>query len=176
MSNSTFITFSGREIDLVDVQPEQICINDIAAGLGKTCRFSGQIRRFYSVAQHSIILSKIVPDRLKKVALLHDASEAYLQDVIKPLKNLLGSSYTDIENKFEHAIFDRFGLDFDLLLEIKPYERFVYEQECKCFREGKEEEWIEWMRTEVKIFPSFLDWRQGEVLFHARYVELFAKG
>ena len=175
MSNSTFITFSGREIDLADVQPEQIAINDISAGLSKICRFSGQINRFYSVAQHSVILSKIVPDRLKKVALLHDASEAYLQDIIKPLKNLLGESYTDIETKFEHAIFDRFGLDYELLKDIKPYERFVFEQECKCFREGKEDKWIEWMKNEVKIYPSFWDWKQGEVLFHVRYVELFAK-
>jgi uncharacterized protein len=175
VSDSTFITYSLIEIDLANIQPEQITIKDISAGLSKICRFSGQITRFYSVAQHSVILSKIVPERLKKVALLHDASEAYLQDIIKPLKNLLGESYTNLENKFEHAIFDRYGLDYDLLKEIKPYERFVYEQECKCFRQGNEEEWVKWLKNDVKMFPSFWDWRQSEVLFHTRFVELFSK-
>ena len=175
MSNSTFITYSLVEIDLANIQPEQITIQDISAGLSKICRFSGQITRFYSVAQHSVILSKIVPDNLKRVALLHDASEAYLQDIIKPLKNLLGDSYTKLEEQFTHAIFDRYGLDYELLKEIKPYERFVFEQECKCFREGKEDEWVKWLKNDVKMFPSFWDWRQGEVLFHTRFVELFSR-
>ena len=175
MGEYSFITFSGREVNLAEIKPEEISINDISAGLSKICRFSGQINRFYSVAQHSVILSKIVPERLKKVALLHDASEAYIQDIIKPLKNLLGESYTSIERKFEEAIFERFAIDIALLPEIKPFERFLYEQECKCFRQGNDTDWHTWMKSDVKIYPSFWDWRQGEALFFARYVQLFDK-
>lgn len=72
--------------DPLHPDPDLIDIRDIAQGLGHTCRFNGQVVNFYSVAQHSIMVSKIVPDEYRLHALLHDAAEAYLGDVVRPLK------------------------------------------------------------------------------------------
>lgn len=98
-----------------------ICLTDIAQGLANTCRFGGQMQKFYSVAQHSILVTMLAPPELQKAALLHDAAEAYLGDIIKPLKNMI-SGYAEIETAFERVIFKKFGVDFDLLKEIKPYD------------------------------------------------------
>ena len=63
-------------------------IEDIAHGLAFQCRFNGQTGTFYSVAQHSLMVMSLVPEELQFAALLHDAAEAYLGDMVKPLKNL----------------------------------------------------------------------------------------
>ncbi len=79
-------TFSGKKFHFLDPQPEEIDIVDIARALSLTCRFAGQCKDFYSVAQHSIMVAKIVPEEYKLHALLHDASEAYLPDIPRPIK------------------------------------------------------------------------------------------
>lgn len=104
-------TNSGNKIDLIDPQLDQITINDIASSLSKICRFNGQIKHFYSVAEHSIYVASLVPERLKLQALLHDAAEAYICDIPTPLKVLLGNCYTDIEQGLEHAIGAKFGVE-----------------------------------------------------------------
>lgn len=105
-------TVSGRRIDLRDPQPDAFTLEDIAHGLGNVCRFSGQTRQFYSVAQHSIMVAELVPPEARLAALLHDASEAYIQDVPAPLKALL-PEYAIIEQRIEAAIAARFGLPDD---------------------------------------------------------------
>jgi len=81
-------TFSGRQFWPLDPRPEDICILDIAYALSKTCRFNGHCRKFYSVAEHSYIVSFHVPDEFALWGLLHDASEAYVGDVPRPMKQL----------------------------------------------------------------------------------------
>jgi 5'-deoxynucleotidase YfbR-like HD superfamily hydrolase len=81
-------TVSGIEMDLLNPTPEMIDINDIAHSLGMQCRFGGHVSMFYSVAQHSVFVAGKAPAELRKHALLHDAAEAYLQDITAPLKNI----------------------------------------------------------------------------------------
>lgn len=88
------LTFTGRRAWPLDPRPEDICIEDIAHALALTCRFTGHCREFYSVAQHSVLVSHYVSDQggdagLQLAALLHDASEAYLPDVARPIKGRL---------------------------------------------------------------------------------------
>lgn len=106
---SWILTNSGKHFDLLDPPPDMIEILDIAHGLANLCRFSGHSRYFYSVAQHSAIASQIVSPEFAWEALLHDASEAYLGDVTRPLKQLL-PDYRAIERKVEGAIRAKFNL------------------------------------------------------------------
>lgn len=85
------LTFTGRRMWPLDPRPADICIEDIAHALSLTCRFTGHCREFYSVAQHSVLVSLYVKEHggdaaLQLAALLHDASEAYLPDVARPVK------------------------------------------------------------------------------------------
>jgi 5'-deoxynucleotidase YfbR-like HD superfamily hydrolase len=105
------ITKSGKKIDLLQPDPQEFSISDIAHALSHLCRFTGHTRRFYSVAQHSLMVSELVPQALAKEALLHDAAEAYIGDVSTPLKILL-PEYRSIEERIELAIHQRFQLDF----------------------------------------------------------------
>ncbi|HLO65303.1 MAG TPA: hypothetical protein VK165_20260 [Azonexus sp.] len=103
------LTASGKQFDPVDPQPEMIDLVDIAHGLAHECRFAGQCRRFYSVAQHSILASQIVAPEYALEALLHDAAEAYIKDIPSPIKRLL-PDYRALEAKVETVIRARFGL------------------------------------------------------------------
>jgi len=116
--NTKIQTYSGKILDFADPKPEMFCIQDIAVGLAHTCRFSGQTGRFYSVAQHSIMCVDLVADKYKLQALLHDASEAYMSDIVKPLKNLL-PDYQATEDKMMQAIATRFGFDYPLSRQVK---------------------------------------------------------
>ena len=88
MQDSFITTFSGFEISLTNPSKKDISIVDIATGLSNCCRFTGQLDDHYSVAQHSVIVSKFVDNDLSMKALLHDASEAYTGDMVSPLKAL----------------------------------------------------------------------------------------
>lgn len=102
-------TFSGRQYWPLDPRPTDVSIDDIAHHLAMICRFCGACTRHYSVAEHSVYVSRLVPPELMQRALLHDAAEAYCNDIVKPIKrDLLG--YAAIEAANESAIFRAFNL------------------------------------------------------------------
>ncbi|MDP2127214.1 MAG: HD family hydrolase [Pseudohongiella sp.] len=104
-------TSSGSSIDLITPKTYQIKIWDIAHALSHICRFGGHCLWHYSVAQHSVLVSYLVPVELALEALLHDAAEAYLGDVVRPLKvNGDMQGYRDAEKLMEAAIIETFGL------------------------------------------------------------------
>lgn len=84
-------THTGKRFEFIDPQPDHICIDDIAHALSNKCRFNGHTKEFYSVAQHSILVSEQCETddiRIKMLALLHDAAEAYMPDFAAPIKDL----------------------------------------------------------------------------------------
>lgn len=93
-----------------DPRPEEVRIEDIAHHLAHICRFGGATKTFYSVAQHSVLVSRIVSPDLAFAGLMHDAAEAYLGDVVRPLKYAL-PDYRAIETRVEAVIEAAFGLD-----------------------------------------------------------------
>lgn len=100
-------TYTGKKFHFLNPQPDEIDIIDIAHALSITCRFGGQCKQFYSVAEHSIRVAEIVPPEYKLRALLHDASEAYMPDLPRPEKAEL-PEFKVMEGTILVAIWDKF--------------------------------------------------------------------
>ncbi|MGD0775965.1 MAG: phosphohydrolase [Candidatus Solibacter sp.] len=95
----------------LDPNPEKILVEDIAHALAHQCRFGGHASTFYSVAEHSVHVSKLCPAEDALWGLLHDASEAYLVDLARPLKLLPEfAAYREAERRLQCAVAVRFGL------------------------------------------------------------------
>jgi hypothetical protein len=104
-------TFLGVHFYPLDPRPDEIQIEDIAHALSNQCRFSGHVLSFYSVAEHSVRVARALPREMALYGLLHDASEAYLVDIPRPLKRLPEfARYLEAEGVLMRAILDRFGL------------------------------------------------------------------
>ena len=110
---------SGRRLNLLDPSPLDVEISDIAHGLARVARWNGQTHgpHIFSVAQHSLLVEAIVgamtpeADRvLRLLALLHDAPEYVVGDIISPFKAVIGDAYKATENRILSAVFVRFGL------------------------------------------------------------------
>lgn len=111
------ITFTGRQFWPADPRPSDICVEDIAHALSLLCRFGGHCRSHYSVAQHSVLVSMACRREHALIGLLHDAAEAYLGDVIKPVKRELRAVYKPLELRWALAIGQAFGIG-DALVEL----------------------------------------------------------
>ena len=112
---------SGRAVYPLDMRPEDIHIEDIAASLSRICRFNGHLRHdveHYSVAQHSVHVSHLVDPFFAREALLHDATEAYVGDMVRPLKVDL-ADYNEIERRVWIAVAERFNLPVNMSPRIK---------------------------------------------------------
>lgn len=109
-------TFSGKQFWPLDPRASEVDIVDIAHSLSQQCRYGGHCERFYSVAEHSVYVSRMAPAKYKLTALLHDATEAYCVDVPRPIKRFL-TNYKEIEDRIWKAIAEKFYLP-----EIMPDE------------------------------------------------------
>ena len=116
-ANSLYVgTFSGRKVTLDVVDPQSIEIIDIAVGLANQCRYAGQVWPFYSVAEHSIVVSELVTDdnqrRSRKLkALMHDAPEYILNDITRPVKRQI-YNYDYLETKVMTAICSKYEMAY----------------------------------------------------------------
>lgn len=144
VSSSEFITFTGQEFRILDFCTKDVRLEDIAHGLSNMCRYGGQCKRFYSVAEHSILVSKFADHvsntvELTRSAFLHDGSEAYLGDLPTPIK-ILCPGYKLIEERFEREIFRAFGLQFGFRHPIvKECDYRMYIRERSILMPGKRE-------------------------------------
>lgn len=132
--NNTIKVAAGHYVDLADPKPETIDCYSIAMALSKICRYGGHSPKFYSVAEHCVMAMTIArddenPDVILRAILLHDAAEAYIGDVVKPLKLLL-PEYAAIEDRIEAAISERFDVDFKTYRDtVKHYDRTMLKAE-----------------------------------------------
>lgn len=107
-------TYTGKKFVPLDPRVEDIDIRDIAHALANVCRFSGHVERFYSVGQHSVLASDYATSENKFGALLHDASEAYICDMSRPVKHDPAmSAYREAEQRLMKAVEARFHVSCD---------------------------------------------------------------
>jgi uncharacterized protein len=140
-------TWGGHKIHLIDPDPNEIFIEDIAHSLSLLCRFGGNVSEFYSVAQHCAMVSTHMSGETDEptqllAGLLHDAAEAYLVDIPAPLKRII-PEYKVIEDRIERAIWTRFDIDMDSIdfNLIKHHDNRALATEAYHLIPNKHSEW-----------------------------------
>lgn len=136
-------TMRGRRFYVLDPRPEEVFIGDIAHSVSQLCRFTGHTRTFYSVAQHCVLVSNLVEPWLALDGLLHDASEAYINDLSRPLKIALDTVapgvMRGIEDKIHEAIAERFGTIFPHHPSVKEADNIALATERRDLMSSTEE-------------------------------------
>lgn len=123
-------TWSGKQFWPLDPHPDDIDIKDIAHSLAYSCRYNGHTLRYYSVAEHCTHVSHLVSREQALAGLLHDAAEAYIADIPRPLKPYL-SNYAEIERRLEECIAEKFGLEYPWHSEVKEADNRILADEQK---------------------------------------------
>lgn len=132
--------FSGRCFYPLDPRPEEIEIEDIAHSLSMRCRYGGHSLFFYTVAEHSVLVSEHVPAEHALWGLLHDAAEAYSADVPRPLKRCL-PDWKPMEARIMAAVCERFGLPPREPDEVKRVDLAITSDERALLMRPCEREW-----------------------------------
>lgn len=175
--NKWFQTIKGNPFYLFDPWPEDFDIEEIAHSLAMQCRFNGHCKQFYTVAQHSVLVSRLLEEWHNNPAtvmcgLLHDAAEAYVGDLIRPLKLQL-PEYKKVEDFVELAIAQRFELPFPFPASVKTADIVMLHVEK---RELLAHPPRPWAGDDISL-PEWgigreLSWREAKRLFLDRFEEL----
>lgn len=136
---SWVMTYTGKKFYPFSPDPESIDILDIAHALSNTARFGGHTESFYSVAQHSVIVSSICPGHLKLEGLLHDAGEYIFGDLPKPIK-LYMPAFARAEKNLAQAVFRKFGLCWPMPPEVRRADLVALATEKRDLRGDSPEE------------------------------------
>jgi hypothetical protein len=148
-------TFTGRKFYPLDPRPEEIDPRDIAHALSLICRFGGHTRRFYSVAEHCVLMSEVMPTReLALWALLHDATEAYVGDMVRPLKHHM-PEYRAVEDRVMAAIAERFSLTTAVMpAEVKDADSRIILDERAALLSAPPEPWQQDELEPLGVHPA----------------------
>jgi len=165
-------TYSGRRFTPTNPNPDAIVIQDIAHSLSMQCRFGGHVKNFYSVAQHCVLVSHICNFEDAFWGLMHDATEAYLVDVPRPIKRSgLMDAYLEFEDKVQTAICKRFGLTGKEPASVKKADTILLATEARDLLPNLRSDWsIKETPLPFKINP--LGPREAKDLFMKRFFEL----
>jgi 5'-nucleotidase len=194
--NNEIETFTGQYVDVSNPDPSTISLEAIAHGLSGEGRYNNQCRRFYSVAEHAVAVSKrlqrLGADRMTQlIGLHHDDPEAYLKDIPRPIKSLLEPQYGELTRRMEDAISTALGLPLsDPLLHatVKEVDSWALIIEAYWLLPSRGENWIgtdsDWSQglsadITTEFDPAAADWRpacyspeMAEQQFLARHYEL----
>lgn len=129
-------TVNGIYVNVFEPTPEMFCIEDIAHALAHQCRFGGHLPQYYSVAQHCVEMANKMHPSHKLAALLHDASEAYLLDIPRPIKKGL-TNYKEIEDRLMAVIAAKYGFEYPLHEKVKEVDEYMLQWEWSRLMLGK---------------------------------------
>jgi uncharacterized protein len=130
-------TYTGGRIFPLDPRQDEIHIEDIAHSLALQCRYNGHVNDFYSVAEHSVLLSHAVDKDNALTALMHDASEAYLTDVPRPIKSSF-VGYYGFEDRLMTLIALKYGFTWPMPIQVKEYDtRILNDERTQLMSEGE---------------------------------------
>jgi hypothetical protein len=163
-------THTGRRYYPGDPRPDDVVIEDIAHALSHLCRFGGHCNRFYSVAEHSVLVSMAVPREHALQGLLHDATEAYCVDIPRPLKRQL-SNYAEIEHRNWLAVAERFCLPVEMHASVHAADNDVLLAERDALFDREAAPWsVPGTPAQVGVV-GWSPWKARD-LFLQRYQEL----
>ncbi len=167
----TILLHGGTYFDFLDPENSEFTIDDIAHALSMLCRFNGQCGRFYSIAEHSVYVSRFVPPELAFAGLMHDAAEAFIGDVSRPLKDLL-PEYRAIERHVEAAVLGRFGLPATMHPAVKEIDIAMLATEQRQLMRNRDD-W-DYTRGRKPLPVTIAGWSPEEAkdAFLARFSDL----
>jgi 5'-deoxynucleotidase YfbR-like HD superfamily hydrolase len=153
--NAFVTTYTGKRFKFFEATPDDIELEDIIHSLSNNCRYNGHCRRFFSVAEHSLLTADLVPEPYKLYALLHDAGEAYITDIPRPLKKLV-DEYTDgLVYMMENHLMLQVDKKFDLGLHKNDSDHIVDLADNSAM----------WIETRTLYDPDTIkDWKLGETM------------
>lgn len=150
-------------------KPEDFNLTDIAHALSNICRFTGHSRVFYSVAQHSVLVSRLCEPKNKVAGLLHDAAEAYIGDINHPLKSYL-DGIKKLERQIAEAIFLQFGIKYWDRLDVFRADKIMLATENRDLMPTSDGWYLPEPPMEAKIEPLMPV--EAEALFWEEYAVL----
>jgi len=166
---------SGGQFNYNKPEESDVTLDDLASALSNICRFSGHLPTFYSVAQHLVNTSRIVPVEFAFTALMHDTSEAFTNDIPTPLKWAL-PIFKDLEVKIESAMSKKFDFQYPYPVEVKQADTEMLILE-KTYVKKDDSYWPHYDGIEVGHLKDLVDlkgWKPGRAKkeFLRRYREL----
>lgn len=163
-------TFSGKQFFPADPRRADIDIVDIAHALSHQCRFNGHCLRFYSVAEHSVRVSHELPPELALWGLLHDAAEAYVADLPRPVKATF-PAYRDLEDRLLRRIIEHFGLSWPMPQEVHVADTKLLATEARDLMAPPPASWnLDVEPIDETIEPSSQE--EAKAAYLARFEEL----
>lgn len=172
-TESCITTVAGKFFDILKPEEYEFEIDEIATALSNLCRYTGHVNRFYSVAEHSVLVSRLLPDNLALCGLLHDASEAYLGDVSSPLKKLL-PEYRKIEDRVQEAIAKQFDLPYPYPHSVHEADKRMYWQERQGVADNgvRDKIWHQDLGAARKVKAYGMAPHMAKRMFLSRYNEV----
>lgn len=168
-------TYSGLRVHFNDINEKVITIYDIAHSLSQICRFTGHTKEFYSVAQHSVLVADAqITLAEKRAGLLHDASEAYVNDLPSPLKACTDlGDYKNLENRFHAIINEKYQINDGMTPNIKKADLVaLFTEKRDVLNKSSDWGWgenIEPFKDTIIPLPP----KEAKELFLKRFIELF---
>lgn len=169
MNRTTMQTFTGKLVDLASFSVDDVRLPDIAHALACINRYTGHTIVPYSVAQHSVMVSRLCGPQDELCGLLHDASEAYLGDVARPLKVML-PEYVELEHRVQQTIAKAFGLPWPMPLSVKVADNRALIAEKRALMSVEHDWGIEADPVMTPVNPYC--WQQAKQLFENRFKEI----